>query len=165
MKKLFKGLYHASFFVNDIEKSLEFYKACGFEPLFDLRVSPEEEPWNIFVRIDENQTIELQPVHANHPFPAPEKPVYCDEGTFFHIALLTDDLDDAIKELKRRGVTTYSNPMKESVVHGIEEAFASPDGCMVAWIVDPDGNPIEIMEQTERSLQVKHDAAYRNVLS
>ncbi len=161
MEKLFKNLYHVSFFVNDIEKSMEFYRACGFDILFDLRVSPDEEPWNVFVRIAENQTIELQPVKANHPFPAPEEPRYYDDGTFFHFALLTDDLDETIRELERRGVTAYSNPMKAAVVHGVDEAFASSDGCMVAWIVDPDGNPIEIMEQTERSLQAKYDREYR----
>lgn len=157
MKKLFNGLYHVSFFVNDINKSLEFYRACGFDILFELRVTPDEEPWNIFVSVAKNQTIELQPVKANHPFPAPETPKYYEDGTFFHIALLTDDLDDTIKELKKRGVVSYSNPMKDAVVNGIEDAFASSDGCMVAWIVDPDGNPIEIMEQTEKSLQAKYD--------
>lgn len=157
MKTLFKGLYHVTFFVNDIRASLEFYRACGFEVLFDLRVSPEDEPWNIFVSVAPNQTIELQPLDAKKPFPAPEHSTYHSDGTFFHFALLTDDLDDTIKELNRRGISVWSNPFREKPVTCIEEAFASDDGCMVAWLVDPDGNPIEIMEQTKSSLQVAGD--------
>ena len=160
MEKLFKCLYHVTFFVNDIKKSLEFYKACGFEVLFDLRVSPEKDPWNIFVSIAPNQTIELQPLDAEKPFPAPEKSRTYPDQTFFHAALLCDDMDATIKELMKRGVTVWTDPGKHGVVTSAAEAFDSPDGCLVAWVVDPDGNPFEIMQQQEgKSLQAAGDKA------
>ena len=158
MDKLFSCLYHVTFFVNDIKASLEFYEKLGFTYHFDLRVSPEKEPWDVFVSIAPNQTIELQPVNAEHPFPAPDHPRSYPDQNYFHAGLLCDDIDATIKELWARGVTVWTDPGKHGVVKSAAECFDSPDGCLVCWVVDPDGNPFEVMQQQEgKATQVEAD--------
>ena len=35
-------------------------------------------------------------------------------------------------------------------VNSIEDAIWGGDGCRIAWIIDPDGTPVELMEQVGR---------------
>ena len=53
------------------------------------------------------------------------------------------DLDDVLRQLDERGVA-LSRPLK-----------LGPDGNRQAWIEDPDGNRIELMEMAADGLQAK----------
>ncbi|MGH8047240.1 MAG: VOC family protein [Chthoniobacterales bacterium] len=66
-------------------------------------------------------------------------------GRVTHLCLEVDDLPGTKSALEARGAK----------IGPILEGF---DGSMQAWLSDPDGNPIELMEYTARSLQLRTDA-------
>ena len=60
-----------------------------------------------------------------------------------HICLTVADLDDVVRQLGARAVP-LSRPLK-----------LGPDGNRQAWIEDPDGNRIELMEMAADGLQAQ----------
>lgn len=151
---VFTKLFHVSLFCNDIEKSLAFYKGMGCVEAFGIRTDPSAEPWDYYLKLCEGQYIELQPCKSNNPHPHPEKTEYYDNQTVWHLSFETDDMVEMIRVLRENGITIYQFPdpgAKE--VKTIEDAIISPDGCFVCWVRDPDGTPIELMEQSGHSMQ------------
>lgn len=154
---LFKSLFHVTLYVNDINKSIEFYRKLGFEPIFSITEHEGEEPWNYYIKIARGQYLELQPTNSPNPHPHPEKSVYHDNQTVWHFALETDDIDSMISTLISRGIELYLDPGKSSRVEKPGDVFLGQDGCRICWVIDPDGTPIELMEQTGETLQKKYD--------
>jgi len=157
--KLFKNLFHVTMFVNDINRSLEFYNKLGFETLFDVRLNPDAKPWNYYLRIAHEQYLELQTVEgaAPNPHPAPSKARrYPDQG-LWHFALQTEDIEATIKTLTEKGITVWKDPEKSGIVTDISGVHRGEDGCLIVWLFDPDDNPIEVMEQVGQTLQRKTD--------
>ena len=73
--------------------------------------------------------------------------------SFFHISLQVDDLDAVLAELKTRGVLCYNGPEGALAKHKpLETAFVACCNSKCAWLQDPDGNFIEFMELTDRSV-------------
>ncbi len=155
--KLFKSLFHVSLFVNDAKKSVEYYEKLGFEVLYGLKVNEDDEPWDIYIKIAHGQYLELQPVNANNPHPHPDKTVFYDNQTMWHFALETENMVEMIKELQSKGVDVWKDPDKTGLVNTIDDVHHSEDGCLVAWLVDPDGTPIEVMEQVGMTMQKQYD--------
>ena len=114
----------------------------------------EGEPWNYYLRICKGQYVELQPVKAPNPHPHPETCKYYEDQTVMHFSFETDDLAELISTLRSRGLTLYKNPEPDAPeVTSKDNANYSEDKCISCWVKDPDGNPIELMEQTQYSLQ------------
>lgn len=156
--KLFKSLFHVTLFVNDIKKTIDFYEKLGFEVIFGISEKEGDEPWNYYMKIANGQYLELQPVNAPNPFPHPEKATYYKNQTAWHYALETDDMDLMISTLLERGIPLYFGPDPRSgEVKAPGDVFMAQDGCRVCWTIDPDGTPIELMEQTGETLQKKND--------
>ena len=155
--KPFKGFFHLSLFVNDIKASMDFYKKLGFEEMFGITEPGETEPWNYYMRISKGQYLELQPVHAPNPHPHPDKAVYYDNQTVWHFSLETENMAETFRHLQAEGVKIWRDPEKTMELHSPDEAMLGGDGCLIVWIVDPDGNPIEVMEQPGETLQRKYD--------
>jgi lactoylglutathione lyase len=61
--------------------------------------------------------------------------------SFRHICLLTDDLRADVERLRQQGIAIEIEP-KEGLDHNLQ-----------AWIRDPDGNAIELMQISEASPQ------------
>lgn len=155
---VFTKLFHVCLFCNDIEKSLEFYKGMGCVEAFDLVAEEGREPWNYYLKLCEGQYIELQPCKAYNPHPHPDETKYYENQTVWHLAFETDDMVEMIDTLHKNGITIYQFPdpgAKE--VNTIDDAILSPDGCFVCWVKDPDGTPIELMEQAGHSMQHRAD--------
>lgn len=157
--KLFKNLFHVTLFVNDIEKSLEFYNKLGFELLFSMSDKPGDKPWNYYLRIAHYQFLELQTTAgvAPAPHPSPEKVVRHADSSMWHYALQTENLGSTVRSLTDAGITVWKDPEKSGIITDISTIEPSADGCLVAWLIDPDENPIEIMEQVGETLQRKYD--------
>lgn len=157
--KLFKNLFHVTLFVNDIDISLEFYNKLGFELLFAMSDKPGEKPWNYYLRIAHDQFLELQTTAgaAPAPHPSPERVVRHADSSMWHYALQTENLGYTINNLIEAGITVWKDPEKSAIISDISSIGLSADGCLVAWLIDPDGNPIEIMEQVGETLQRKYD--------
>lgn len=154
-KKLFRALLHTSFNVNDFDKSADFYQKLGFEPIFQLDcgtrnkmfglepLPPEEEKkvWLAYFRIGKGQYLELFPaenpveVHAN--------------GPLAHFSIQVNNLAEAVKYWEEKGVhacLTPSQPEKYVTAEN-PKGMNGVDNNEIVWLIDPDGNPIEVMEQ------------------
>ena len=66
------GIAHVAIRVHDLAASVAFYEKLGFEQAFDLRKN--DVPYESFIKINDNQFIELYPVtdKDSHPrLPSP----------------------------------------------------------------------------------------------
>lgn len=158
MSFLFKNLFHVSLFVNDLEASVDFYKKMGCQVAAEIGNGDGTAPWDFYMKLCDGQYIELQPVKSTNPHPHPEKAVYHDDQTVWHFSFETDNMVEMIDTLLERGITIYKNPDPGAPeVHSIQDVTICEDGCWACWVKDPDGNPIELMEQSRHSLQRQFD--------
>jgi len=63
----FNGIAHVAIRVHDLAASVAFYQKLGFEQAFDLR--KDNIPYESFIKINDNQFIELYPVTPKDPIP------------------------------------------------------------------------------------------------
>lgn len=115
---------HTMYRIGDIDRSLAFYKALGFEERG--RVPIGDEAVNVFLGLPgEGDTLEL-----THNFGVGEYEI----GTGFgHIALIVDDLDAKLEELSGAGI----EPEKEPYVVSTSK---------LCFVRDPDNYRIELIE-------------------
>ena len=123
---------HPAFAAHDLEKSLAFYRLLGIHESFRLN-NPDGSLMLVYMHVAGNRFIELFP---NGPAPDPKR-----QGSFMHLCLLTDDLKAMVAQLRGLGVAIASEPTR-----GLDHNWQ-------AWIHDPDGNAIELMQLVEESQQ------------
>lgn len=129
-------LGHLAFGVSDINKSLDFY--CGimeFKELFRMS-NQEKNPSMLYLKVNTEQYIEL--------FPA-DNVANIKEQSYKHLCLHVEDISSAVASIKAKGW-----PIDRDILQG-------RDGNFQAWITDPDGNRIEIMQLETDSLQRLND--------
>src|SRR5881275_3223237 len=63
----FNGIAHVAIRVHDLAASIAFYQKLGFEQAFDLRKN--NVPYESFIKVNDNQFIELYPVTPKDPTP------------------------------------------------------------------------------------------------
>ena len=124
---------HIGFSTFDLEKTLAFYRdALGFRHIFSL-ADDQGRPWIEYLMTPDGRFVELfVPEGAS-----------ANTGTYKHLCLEVDDLEAAVKELEGKGVE-ISSPVRQG-----------SDGNYQAWIHDPDGRDIELMQLAEISDQYK----------
>jgi lactoylglutathione lyase len=125
-------LGHTALAAHDLDASLAFYAKLGLHEAFRLHHA-DGRLMLVYVHIGGDRFLELFP---GGPPPEPGR-----VQSFKHLCLLTDDLRGAVEELRRQGVAIDREP-KEGL-----------DGNLQAWISDPDGNAIELMQLVEASPQ------------
>lgn len=125
-------LGHAAFACHDLEKTLEFYARLGIRERFRLH-HPDGSLMLIYLHVAGDRFIEV--------FPGGPAPDSSPKGSFMHLCLLTDDLSGTVAQLRAAGV---------EITHGPSVGL---DHNAQAWIADPDGNPIELMQLAEHSPQ------------
>ncbi len=154
-----RGFSHVAFNVVDMERSLAFYcGALGLEKAFEILI-PEDiatlfpgnpivalagKPGIAYLKIGEGAFLELF-------YPKPDTDLATGGPNFerigyAHLSLLVDDIHAAADRLRSLGIPLDSGPT------------LGPDHTWQFWIKDPDGNRIELMQYTERSLQVVYAA-------
>jgi lactoylglutathione lyase len=136
------GIGHVAFRVADLERALDFYCGkLGFREAFRLEREGQPSPWIVYLRLAQNQFIEL--------FPRAEGSV-ASRGTaagYNHYCLVVDDMAATLRELRDRGLEITGEP-----VMGVDTNWQF-------WLQDPDGNAIELMQIAEGSPQAAADAA------
>lgn len=156
---VFKGLFHVSLYVNDIEASLEFYQKLGLKLAFEMK--NEGEGWNYYLKIADGQYMELQAIKRAMPFWHPEESEHYMNQSIWHFSFETDNMVEMIEKLRTEGITITQHPAPDSPeVFTIDDVPLAADGCWACWVKDPDGNPIELMEQSKHSLQRQADIRF-----
>jgi catechol 2,3-dioxygenase-like lactoylglutathione lyase family enzyme len=116
----------------DLSRALAFYSGLGFVETF--RTPASGEPVHIELTLD-GFTIGIATIEAakEHHGLRPGG-----EGRWIEIVLWTDDTDAAVHALVAKGAPLLS-PAHELL-----------DGKLrAAWIADPDGNPVQLVQQRE----------------
>ena len=122
------SLIHTCYRITDIDRSVAFYRALGFE---EVRRAPiRDEATNVFMNLPEDGDEPRLELTFNHGRTEPY-----DIGTGYgHIAITTDDLDGRLAELARQGI----EPEREPYLVG---------STRLCFVRDPDDYRIEIIER------------------
>lgn len=135
MEKLIKGLTHKAFHVSDMEASLRFYCDClGLPKMFEIK-DDEGKDWLLYLKITDGQYIEL--------FYGGEQNWDVNFGK--HICFEVSNIEACIKRLNDFGYSMFNN-MKP---------LLGKDNNLEAFVQDPDGNLIELMQFGPDALQFK----------
>src|SRR5580692_10134997 len=128
---------HIAIRVKDMERSLDFYvRQLGFAEMLRLNYA-DDSLFLIYLRITDTQYLELFPNGVGDRVPEREA------LAINHICVTTDDIERTLGELADAGI-----PLTRELKLG-------PDGNRQAWIEDPDGVRIEIMEMAQDSMQAQ----------
>ena len=133
----FTSLGHVALRVKDMERSLDFYvRQLGFAEMLRLNYA-DGSLFLIYLRITDTQYLELFPNGVGDKAPAREA------LAINHFCVTTDDIDRTLRELAEAGIP-LTRPLK-----------LGADDNRQAWIEDPDGVRIEIMEMARNSMQAQ----------
>jgi lactoylglutathione lyase len=121
-------LIHTCYRIGDIDRSVEFYKALGFEEVGRMPI--RDEAINVFMGLPgDGARLELTYNHGVNSY---------DLGTGYnHIAVTTEDLDEKLANLAEQGIEPEKPPYR---VH--------EGGSRICFVRDPDGYRIELIERT-----------------
>jgi lactoylglutathione lyase len=124
------SLIHTCYRITDIDRSVAFYRALGFDEIGRLPI--RDEAVNVFMGLPDDgpePRLELTyNVGRDEPY---------DIGTGYgHIAITTADLDGALQRLSEQGIEPERPP------YTVREG-----GNRLCFVRDPDGYRIEIIER------------------
>lgn len=131
----FASLAHVALKTRDIEKSLAFYTGQLGMPEMLRLLFDDGSLFLIYLRITDDQYLELFPDGVGDRAPGR------DAVAVNHFCLRVEDIERSVADLEAAGVTIT------------REIRTGPDGNRQAWIEDPDGNRIELMEMAAGCLQ------------
>jgi lactoylglutathione lyase len=118
---------HPAYRVTDLAASLDFYIALGYEQVGRVDIGDGVSLAMLKLANDDVVTLELVHRMADGPV---------DIGTgFSHLAVQVDNLSATIEALSRAGLRP-----------GPVERPGGPDGPQTAWLTDPDGYRIELVQ-------------------
>jgi len=126
------SLIHTCYRILDVDRSVEFYRALGFD---EIRRAPiRDEAVNVFMGLPEDgpePRLELtHNLDQTQPY---------EIGTGYgHIAITTADLDGTLERLAEQGIEPERPP------YSIREG-----GNRLCFVRDPDGYRIEILERAQ----------------
>lgn len=140
----FASLGHVALRVKDVERSIAFYcSQLGLSEMFRLN-RDNGELWLVYLRITDDQYLELFPDAVGDQAPGAEA------IGINHFCLTVVDIEATVQEIKAAGIALW-RPLK-----------LGADGNRQAWILDPDGNRVEIMEMAANSMQAQAIAQWRS---
>lgn len=125
-------LGHIALATHDLERSLAFYARLGIREAFRL-YRDDGSLLLVYLHVAGDRFMEIFP---GGPAPDPHR-----QGSFRHLCLLTDNLHTTVEQLRQAGVVIEREP---SV--GLDHNWQ-------AWIRDPDGNAVELMQLVAESPQ------------
>lgn len=124
---IFSGAF-SSFSVDNLKKAKEFYEKT-------LGIEVDETDEGLELEIEDSGSVFIYPKEDHEP------------ATFTVLNFTVDDIDDAVDELTKRGITfeSYDGEMQtdEKGIFRGEDNDAGPN---IAWFKDPAGNYLSIIE-------------------
>ena len=122
-------LIHTCYRIGDIDRSVAFYEALGFEER--RRMPIRDEAINVFMGLPgDGDRLELT---YNHGVDSYEL-----GSGYNHIAITAEDLDGTLAQLAEQGIEPEKPPYT-----------VSEGGSRLCFVRDPDGYRIEIIERSE----------------
>ena len=120
------ALIHTCYRIGDIDRSVAFYKAVGFDEIGRLPI--RDEAINVFMGLPgDGARLELTYNHGVSEY---------ELGTGYnHIAVTVEDMDGALERLKSEGIEPEKPPYT-----------VSENGPRLCFVRDPDGYRIELIE-------------------
>ena len=132
------GIAHLAVTAKDMEKSLDFYtNALGLKKVFEITRPETGEPWIIYLHLAGRQFVELF-YNGNK-----DNPWQAGVRGFNHICIEVDDINAAVEKITKAGYTMTSGP-KQGRDHNWQ-----------AWVNDPDGIRVELMQISPESPKAK----------
>ncbi len=123
------SLIHTCYRITDVDRSVGFYTALGFEE--KGRVPIRDEAINVFMGLPDDGPEPRLELTYNFGVDSYEL------GTGYgHIAITTADLDSALERLKEQGIEPERPP------YSVREG-----GSRLCFVRDPDGYRIEVLER------------------
>jgi lactoylglutathione lyase len=124
------ALIHTCYRITDIDRSVAFYKALGFEEVGRLPI--KDEAVNVFMNQPGDGDMPRLELTFNHGVDSYEL------GTAYgHIAITTDDIHGTLARLAEQGIEPEKPP------YSVREG-----GSLLAFVRDPDGYRVELIEKT-----------------
>jgi lactoylglutathione lyase len=119
-------LIHTCYRIGEIDRSVAFYTALGFEELWRMPI--RDEAINVFMGLPgDGARLELTDNHGVDSY---------ELGTGYnHIAVTVDDLDGKLGALSEQGIEPEKPPYR------VREG-----GSRICFVRDPDGYRIELIE-------------------
>jgi lactoylglutathione lyase len=120
-------LIHTCYRIGDIDRSVTFYEALGFEER--RRMPIRDEAINVFMGLPgDGDRLELTYNHGVDSY---------ELGTGYnHIALTVSDLDGTLAALAEKGIDPEKPPNR-----------VSEGGSRICFVRDPDGYRVELIER------------------
>lgn len=123
---------HLGFNVKDMDETIKFYtKALGFK--YGFTIEKDGKPWIEYYKACDNQFFEFF-YGGSEDAPAAGQ-------SYAHVCLEVDDMEAYVKQIEAAGYELDIRPKMGG------------DGNIQAWVVDPDGNRIELMQMSPTSKQ------------
>lgn len=125
---------HASIRTSNMEKSVDFYVRLLGLKLLSRREIPQNNAELAFLQDPQGKgaTLELTFYRAQEKFIQPEY----EDRLFDHLAFEVKDLQKTITAMRKENITITDEPYR-----------LSPTGSLIAFVEDPDGTLIELIER------------------
>ena len=123
-------LIHTCYRITDIDRSVAFYEALGFEEL--RRMPIRDEAINVFMGLpDDGARLELTYNHGVDSY---------ELGTGYnHVAITASDLDATLAALGKQGIEPEKPPYRPG---------GRTEGPLICFVRDPDGYRVELIERS-----------------
>ena len=123
------SLLHTCYRIGDIDRSVKFYAALGFEEL--RRMPIRDEAVNVFMGLPgDGPRLELTYNHGVDGYEI--------GSGYGHIAVSVPDIEAALADLATQGITPEKPPYR------VREG-----GSLLCFVRDPDGYRIELIEHAD----------------
>jgi lactoylglutathione lyase len=124
------SLIHTCYRITDVDRSVQFYEALGFEE--KRRLPIRDEATNVFMGLPDDGAEPRLELTFNHDR---SEPYDLGDG-YGHIAITTADLDQTLARLSEQGIEPERPP------YTVREG-----GNRLCFVRDPDGYRIELIER------------------
>jgi lactoylglutathione lyase len=130
---------HTSIRTSDIEKAIEFYSKFLGLKLISRREIPQNDAEISFLQDPDGKgaTLELTFYKNQKKFIQPDY----ENRLFDHLAFEVESMEKTIAAMHKEGVTVTDEPFR-----------LAPNGMLIAFVEDPDGTLIELIEKKEHSV-------------
>lgn len=138
---MIRKLAHLNFVTNDLDKIIDFYvNKLGMKVKFTLD-NKKGEPFGYYFECGDSTFLEFFDQAMAAEVWGGDVGTLARGNQYRHFCLEVTGLDEYCKQLKSKGVQ-------------VTDISLGMDNSRQAWITDPDGNQIELMEYGASSLQL-----------